>query len=63
MTDDELASGPPADGRHATNDAPKPRGDVLVAALTEWAFVDTETGRPRRVPIEVIAEFLVAAGE
>jgi acyl-CoA thioester hydrolase len=34
-------------------------GPVIVAARTEWAFVDPDTGRPRRIPAEMIAAFLV----
>ena len=37
-------------------------GVVLARAETEWAFVDSTTGRPRAIPPEVIACF-VALGE
>jgi acyl-CoA thioester hydrolase len=63
LTPDELAAGPPQDGLHpaATNRAPA--GDLIVQARTEWAYVDIVTGRPQRVPLEVIAAFLVTPGE
>ena len=32
-------------------------GDVLVSAVTTWAFVDAKTQRPRRIPAEMIATF------
>ena len=63
LTVDDLAAGPPVDGRHATMTAPVADGDVLVSARTEWAFVDVVSGRPRRIPGEVIAQFLVSAAE
>jgi len=31
--------------------------EVLVRAATHWAFVSTDTGRPRRIPPEVIEAF------
>jgi acyl-CoA thioesterase FadM len=40
--------------------APVADGEVVVTARTEWAYVDVDTGRPRRIPAEVIAEFLVS---
>jgi acyl-CoA thioester hydrolase len=33
-------------------------GDLIAQAQTVWAFVDTETGRPRRMPREIVAEFI-----
>jgi acyl-CoA thioester hydrolase len=36
---------------------PTERAEVVVRARTEWAYVDTATGRPRRIPPEVIAAF------
>jgi len=33
-------------------------GKVRVRAVTQWAFVDKASGRPLRVPAEVIAPFL-----
>jgi acyl-CoA thioester hydrolase len=32
-------------------------GQTLVRARTEWIYVDRDTGRPRRMPPEVIAAF------
>jgi acyl-CoA thioester hydrolase len=34
-------------------------GDLIAQAQTVWAFVDTQTGRPRRMPREILSEFLV----
>jgi acyl-CoA thioester hydrolase len=34
-------------------------GDLIAQAQTVWAFVDTETGRPRRMPREIVSEFLL----
>jgi acyl-CoA thioesterase FadM len=34
-------------------------GDLIAQAQTVWAFVDTQTGRPRRMPREIVSEFLV----
>ncbi len=31
--------------------------DEVARARTEWAFVDLATGRPRRVPAEILAAF------
>jgi len=32
-------------------------GEVLVSAITTWAYVDAKTQRPRRIPAERIARF------
>lgn len=32
-------------------------GELILRARTDWAFVDVETGRPRRMPPEVLAVF------
>ncbi len=32
-------------------------GAVLATAMTEWAFVDLKTGRPKRIPPELAADF------
>jgi len=32
-------------------------GELLVSAITTWAYVDSVTQRPRRIPAEMIAEF------
>lgn len=34
---------------------------LLVAATTDWAFVDAATGRPRRVPAEVAQRHVLVA--
>lgn len=34
-----------------------PFGDLILRARTDWAFVDVVTGRPRRMPPEVLAVF------
>ena len=37
------------------------RGDAVVArAVTLWAFIDFETGKPRRIPDDIKAAFAVA---
>lgn len=36
-----------------------PDGVVLAWAATDWAFLDRETGRPRRIPPEVAAAFVL----
>jgi acyl-CoA thioester hydrolase len=63
LTPDELAAGPPADGRHPTLTVSVPAGDLILTARTEWAYVDAVTGRPRRVPAEVVAAFLTSQTE
>jgi acyl-CoA thioester hydrolase len=35
-------------------------GRVRVRAVTQWAILDRETGRPLRVPAEVVAPFMAA---
>lgn len=35
-----------------------PDGKVLVKARTTWAIIDKASGRPIRVPLEVVAPFL-----
>jgi acyl-CoA thioester hydrolase len=37
-----------------------PDGKTCVRAKTQWAIIDEATGRPIRVPPEVVAPFLVA---
>ena len=32
-------------------------GEVLVSAVTTWAYVDAQTQRPRRIPADMIARF------
>lgn len=49
----------PADGVFLAATAPDPPGELIVSALTEWAFVDPASGRPRRVPSEVTTAFLM----
>lgn len=57
-------------GRTWVGDAPKgarfdrhmefvgPDGKVCVRAKTQWAIIDKATGRPIRVPAEVVAPFM-----
>jgi len=40
---------------------PAPRGEVLVHARTEWAFVNVATGRPQRIPPDVVNDFLTSS--
>lgn len=42
---------------------PASRADAVLRARTEWAFVDVVTGRPRRIPAECIADFVIEDGE
>jgi len=37
-------------------------GELLVSAVTTWAYVDAKTQRPRRIPAEMIERFRSAAG-
>lgn len=32
-------------------------GDMILRARTDWAYVDVDTGRPRRIPPEVLSNF------
>jgi acyl-CoA thioester hydrolase len=41
--------------------APAPRGEILVRARTEWAFMNVTTGRPQRIPPEVVVDFLTSS--
>jgi acyl-CoA thioester hydrolase len=36
-------------------------GALLLAATTEWAFVDADSGRPRRVPPELARRYALVA--
>ncbi len=36
-------------------------GALLLAATTEWAFVDADSGRPRRVPPELARRYTLVA--
>lgn len=33
-------------------------GEVLVRALTRWALVRRDTGRPMRIPVQVVSDFV-----
>lgn len=56
---DELAGESPKDRLVIPEHVPEPNPTaVLVKARTEWAFVVPESGRPRRIPDVVTAEFL-----
>jgi acyl-CoA thioester hydrolase len=46
------------DRLYPLDDAPDPLGEVVVRARTEWAYVDVASGRPRRMPAELVTEFL-----
>src|SRR5262249_16772629 len=35
-----------------------PEGPVVARAATLWAFVDLATGRPKRIPPEIVADFM-----
>lgn len=37
-------------------------GQVFVESLTQWAFVDPQTLRPRRIPVELLAGFEPSPG-
>lgn len=50
----------PSDGIHDVTEPPT-RDEVIVSARTEWAFVDTVSGRPRRIPLEVRDAFLFSS--
>jgi acyl-CoA thioester hydrolase len=63
LTPDELAVGPPTDGRQPAAAVSVPAGDLILTARTEWAYVDVATGRPRRVPAEVVTAFLISPNE
>ena len=63
LLDPEAAAGPPRDGLVAPDALPSGSGEVVVQARTEWAFVDAESGRPRRIPSEIRAGFLRPEGD
>lgn len=39
---------------------PAPKGEIVVTALTAWAFADVSRGRPVRIPRTLIEEFVVS---
>ena len=56
---------PPANARGLPDDALlppdfAPPGAPVVLARTHWVWVDAQSGRPRRMPAEMIAPFLAA---
>jgi acyl-CoA thioester hydrolase len=53
----QIVGSPPADGIHAPAEI-EPAIDPIAKAQTVWAFVDVQTGRPRRIPPEIASEFL-----
>lgn len=53
-------SSPPTDRLIDPTERPT-EGDLVVRARTEWAFVDADAGRPRRIPAELAADFLARA--
>jgi acyl-CoA thioester hydrolase len=50
-------SSPPADGIRNPNEV-ESADELIAQAQTVWAFVDTQTARPRRMPTEIVSEFL-----
>ena len=63
LTPDELTAPPPSDGLRPVLTVAVPAGDLILTARTEWAYVDAVTGRPRRVPMDVVAAFLTSPTE
>ncbi len=55
---DDPAADPPRDALLPPDAIPANRGEILVRARTLWAFVDVQTGRPRRLPPELRDAFL-----
>ena len=53
-----LAAGWPCDSLTVGSARAQGEGELIVRAKTEWAFVDLERRRPRRVPAELVAAFL-----
>lgn len=52
----------PSDGIREMTELPT-EDEVIVSARTEWAYVDTVSGRPRRIPLEVRDAFLFTPEE
>ena len=57
----DIAGGSLVDGLIPLTDTTTAPGDIIVRARTEWAYVDVDSGRPKRVPPDLRAAFL--AGE
>jgi acyl-CoA thioester hydrolase len=55
----QIVGSPPADGIHAPSEI-EPAIDPIAKAQTVWAFIDVQTERPRRMPHEIVTEFLRA---
>jgi acyl-CoA thioester hydrolase len=53
----EVTTWPLPDRQLATGETLPPFGELILRARTDWAFVDVSTGRPRRMPPEVLAVF------
>lgn len=53
----QIVGSPPADGIHAPSEI-ELASDPIAKAQTIWAFVDVLSGRPRRMPPEILSEFL-----
>lgn len=61
LVDEERGAGLPEDRVWLLDEAPAPLGDVILRASTVWAFVNTSTGRPHRMPPTLETAFLSAA--
>ncbi|MDQ3692921.1 MAG: acyl-CoA thioesterase [Chloroflexota bacterium] len=46
---------PPPDRKLEVGEPVATSGDVILRARTDWAFVDNRSGRPRRMPAELLA--------
>lgn len=53
----EVTAWPISDRQLALGETLPPFGDLILRARTDWAYVDVETGRPRRMPPEVLSVF------
>jgi acyl-CoA thioester hydrolase len=54
---EQSVEAPPVDGIRDPADVVQ-LPEVIVRAQTVWAFIDPEGGRPRRMPKEIVREFL-----
>jgi acyl-CoA thioester hydrolase len=54
---DAITDWPRSDRRLTANDTIAGFGDLILRARTDWAYVDPVSGRPRRMPPEVLAVF------
>ncbi|MGH2533169.1 MAG: acyl-CoA thioesterase, partial [Thermomicrobiales bacterium] len=58
VTAAELDADRPVDGLFPPESVAAPLGAVVVRARTLWAYVDVQSGRPRRMPAEIAVAFL-----